>query len=128
MTNPLTAERALEIASDWLIHPEPGSSFYMCGLRQEDHESLARLVLATDLDARIETLEAWLTEHRSIRTHWMEYGKSDDCHECVAMQRQLTRLRAEREKLNSISPPTTSDGPKAQSGVGSAKHEKVRET
>jgi len=62
-------------------------------------EIVVDMLLHADLDARIETLEAWRTEHRSIRTHWMEYGKSDDCHECVAIERELTRLRKEREAL-----------------------------
>ena len=85
----VTAERATVIAdelcrSGW--HDQPPC------------DSCARIALAL-IDTAIETLKAWRTEHRSIRTHWMEYGKSDDCHECVAIERELTRLRKEREAL-----------------------------
>ena len=120
MTTPnrLTAERAREIARS------RGFGIKNAIFGDLEQTSVALAII----DTAIETLEAWLTEHRSIRTHWMEYGKSDDCHECVAIEDKLTRLRAEREKLNSSSPPTICDGPKAQSGVGSPKHEKVRET
>jgi len=104
----VTAGRAREIAlTVELEHEFIKGTCIHCGLRYRDvvrpqleqpcPTRFGRILI----DTAIETLEAWRTEHRSIRTHWMEYGKSDDCHECVAMQRQLTRLRAEREQLES---------------------------
>ena len=93
MPNPLTAERAREIAHS--------RGF---GTRNAVFGDVAQKSVAIALiDATIATLEAWRTEHRSIRTHWMEYGKSDDCRECVAIERELTRLRKEREQLTASS-------------------------
>jgi hypothetical protein len=86
----VTAGRAREIAHYIIAAAAAGH------LRWDKQGDAIALAL---LDTAIETLEAWHTEHRSIRTHWMEYGKSDDCHECVAIERELTRLRAEREAL-----------------------------
>jgi hypothetical protein len=88
----VTAERAREIARDSLKRATGFPVEYM-------HAVVINSIAADFIDQRIETLEAWRAEHRSIRTHWMEYGKSDDCRECVAIERELARLRKEREAL-----------------------------
>ena len=102
----MLADKAREIATRFLVD----LGVWIAQSKGMEHNigKLTAVLLVQALDARIETLEAWRTEHRSIRTHWMEYGKSDECHECVchecvAIERQLTRLRREREKLNAAS-------------------------
>ena len=93
----MLADKAREIATRFLVD----LGVWIAQSKGMEHNigELTGVLLVQALGARIATLEAWRTEHRSIRTHWMEYGKSDDCRECVAIEDKLTRLKLEREKL-----------------------------